>query len=102
MAPKHLNFVIKVTPRSTSNVIGETFADAQGRPVLSVAVQAAPESGKANVQVIKLLAQHLGIPQKQIQIVRGHTAHIKQIRILAPSPQQCESVQALLHITKKD
>ena len=31
-----------------------------------------PENGKANVQVVKLLAKHFGVGKSCVRIVRGH------------------------------
>jgi uncharacterized protein YggU (UPF0235/DUF167 family) len=42
-------------------------------------VSAAPEGGKANTAVIKVLARSLGIPKSAITVVRGHTARVKTL-----------------------
>ena len=46
-----------------------------------VCVSASPEKGKANAQVIKALAKHLGVPKTGIELVRGHTSRDKLFRI---------------------
>ncbi|MDR0726778.1 MAG: DUF167 domain-containing protein [Rickettsiales bacterium] len=37
----------------------------------------APEDGKANEAVIRLLADHLGLPRSKIKLVRGDTSRDK-------------------------
>ena len=40
-----------------------------------------PEDGKANEDVVELLAKHLGIAKSRIRIVRGHSSRKKQVEI---------------------
>ena len=44
---------------------------------MQVDVTVAPEDGKANKQVIKLLAKELGLPKSNLAIIRGHTSRDK-------------------------
>ena len=37
--------------------------------------------GKANRSVVELLAGYYGVPKSQVEIVRGHTARAKAVRI---------------------
>lgn len=46
---------------------------------LKISVTVAPEKDKANKAVIKLLADHLGIPKASMEIVAGATSPQKQI-----------------------
>jgi hypothetical protein len=46
-----------------------------------VSVNAAPVGGKANQALIVLLADHFGVPKSSIEILRGHSARKKLIRI---------------------
>ena len=48
---------------------------------LVVRTLAAPADGKANVAVTKLLAAHLGIPARRLELVAGHTSRDKVFRI---------------------
>jgi hypothetical protein len=48
---------------------------------LKVKVTAPPEKGKANGRVIRLLARRLGVAQSRVEILAGHTASRKTIRI---------------------
>lgn len=42
-----------------------------------------PERGKANQELIKLLAAELKLPQQAIEIITGHTGRLKKIKINA-------------------
>lgn len=42
----------------------------------------APEDGKANGAVIKLLAKHFDKPKSHIEIIRGHRTRDKVVSIL--------------------
>lgn len=48
---------------------------------IKMSVRAVPEKGKANLAVIELLADELGIAKSKIKLVRGATAKIKQFEI---------------------
>lgn len=71
-----VEFGLKVSPGARrSAAIGAW----NGR--LRVAVSAPPERGRANDAVVALLAETLALRPAQVQIVRGHTAAQKTVRI---------------------
>lgn len=72
---------IKLTPKASSNRIGEVRQDANGNDVLSVYVTAPPDKNKANEALIEMLAGHYNIAPSRITLVRGHTARHKVVRI---------------------
>lgn len=67
---------VHVKPNARKNTV--TWID---EDTLKMSVTAVPEAGKANKAVIELLAQELDIPKSQIEIVRGLTAKIKQVKV---------------------
>jgi uncharacterized protein len=72
---------VKLTPKASSDRIGQVRTLPDGQEQLAVYVTAAPEKGKANEALLRLLAQHLGVPPSSLKIVRGHTARTKLIEI---------------------
>jgi uncharacterized protein (TIGR00251 family) len=68
-------FACRVTPRA-----GHDSIDRDGA-VIRVRVTAAPEDGKANKAVLKLLAKALGVPASALELMRGQTARDKIIRL---------------------
>jgi uncharacterized protein (TIGR00251 family) len=74
-----LVFDVKVVPRSGQN---KWILDKQGQ--LKCYLKSAPEKGKANQELIKLLAKALKITQADITIIAGATSRIKKIKITLP------------------
>jgi uncharacterized protein (TIGR00251 family) len=50
--------------------------------LLKVRVKAKPIEGKANAEVIELLAKHYGVKENQVTIVAGQTSKKKTIEIM--------------------
>ncbi|MBD1876172.1 DUF167 domain-containing protein [Nodosilinea sp. FACHB-131] len=44
-------------------------------------LKAPPQDGKANQELVALLAQTLGIAKTQVHIKSGHTARIKRVEV---------------------
>ena len=43
----------------------------------------APEKGKANADVVEMLAEHLRVPRSRIQLISGETSPTKRFKIIA-------------------
>lgn len=67
---------VRVIPRARRDEVGGERA---GR--LLVRTTAAPVDDRANVAVCKLVARHLGIPARRVEIVSGHRSRDKVLRI---------------------
>lgn len=75
MEPSRITLAVKVTPKADKDaVVG--WRDSQ-RSELLLRVSAAPESGKANSAVQRLLAGSLGIPKSTVQLLRGQGSRQK-------------------------
>jgi uncharacterized protein (TIGR00251 family) len=76
---------VKVQPRSSRRRILFT-----GETECRIWIHTAPEKGKANKEVIRMLADHFGIAISQLRVIRGETARHKRIevKLTAPSAQQ--------------
>jgi uncharacterized protein (TIGR00251 family) len=68
---------VKVTPRSPRSEIAGQLSDG----TLKVRIAAPPERGKANEELIGLLATHYGVPRDAISIISGHGAPLKLVKI---------------------
>jgi len=78
MTPTRIN--VRVTPKASANrIVIESAEDGGER--LRVYVTTAPENGKANREVLKLLAKHFGVPPSSLEIVRGETGRDKIIQV---------------------
>lgn len=68
---------MKVIPRAARSEIAGTMADG----TLKARVAAPPEKGRANEELRALLAAHFGVAKNQVEVVSGHTAGLKLVRI---------------------
>ena len=67
---------VKVKPNSKTEELsqkGDSFI---------VKVKEPPKEGKANQAVIKLLAEHFGVPQSQVRILSGFRSREKIIAVV--------------------
>lgn len=82
-----LRVALKVTPKAACAAVGGLGADADGRAYLKVAVTAAPERGKANAQVIKLLARAWRLAPSTLSITGGASARRKTLHVAGDTPE---------------
>lgn len=62
---------VRATPKAAKNAI--ILRDG----TIRVNVTVAPEGGKANAAVQKLLAKAMGVPKSRLRLIRGETARDK-------------------------
>ena|SRR6185369_18017997 len=67
---------VKVVPGSSRDRIAGILGDA-----LKIQVSAAPERGRANVAVERLIAKSLGVAESAVAVTVGHSTPRKTIRI---------------------
>jgi len=75
---------VRVTPRSSRN----TIAWEDG--ALKVRLTAPPVDGAANEALLTMLAQHLGLAKRDIQIVYGATGRHKTVEINGLTAEEIE------------
>lgn len=66
---------VRVTPRASRNRV--TCENGEIRVYVTVA----PEDGKANAAVQKLLAKHVGLAKSKLTLLRGATSRNKVFRV---------------------
>lgn len=76
-----MRITVKLTPGAKKNEVAGWETDAAGERFLRACVTAAPEKGKANAALIKLLAKHWGVPKSAIKLVRGETSRLKILEV---------------------
>ena len=67
---------LKVVPGARRDRVVGAYGEA-----IKIQVSAAPEGGKANAAVVRVLAEALGLKRHQIELVSGHTQARKSVRI---------------------
>ena len=80
-APGGVRVHVRLAPGSAGERIGGLHADAAGRTLLKVAVTAAPEAGKANAALIRLLAREWRLPKSVFAVTAGATDRRKVLTI---------------------
>jgi uncharacterized protein (TIGR00251 family) len=79
---KTLLVPVRVLPRSSRN---ELTCEAEG---LRAHLTAPPVEGAANAALIALVAERLGVPRRQVSLVRGAAARQKLLAIEALSAEE--------------
>lgn len=77
---------VRATPRS-----GRESIEAGAGGVFLVRVTAAPDEGKANAAVCRVVAGALGVPKSSVSVVRGHTARIKTLEVAGLTAEEVEA-----------
>lgn len=76
MADRTMNVTVRAGARSRG---------VEQRPDGSLLVKTtvAPEKGKANADVVELIAEYFDVPKSCVEVVRGHTSSKKVLKISA-------------------
>jgi uncharacterized protein YggU (UPF0235/DUF167 family) len=68
---------IKVIPGAPKTEIKNIMADG----TIKIAVAAAPERGRANIELLKFLSAELGVPKNSLALIAGAVDRIKLVKI---------------------
>ena len=71
-------YAIRVKPGASRTRVGGAYGDP---PALVVAVTEPAVDGRANEAAVRALAEALGVPRSRVEIVGGHVARTKIIRV---------------------
>lgn len=83
---------LKVTPKAARDAIEGMGLDTAGRPCLTVRVTAAPEDGKANAAVARLLARAWRVPKGSVTVIAGQAARHKRLLVSGDGAALAEQV----------
>jgi uncharacterized protein (TIGR00251 family) len=72
-----MRYTVQVKPGSKKGPLVEENPDGS----LTVFIQERPVEGAANEALIKLLAKHFGLKNKDIEIESGHTSRLKRVSV---------------------
>jgi len=86
---------IRVTPNASKSSIGGIFTDADGKDFLKININAVPEKGKANQELIKILSKTLGISKSSFTIISGETDRYKKVSVPNASPSIKQALEQL-------
>jgi len=85
---------VRLTPKSARKAIEGIVDLPDGRRALKARVTAAPEKGKANAQLIKLIAKTAGVPASHLTIYSGETSRIKMVAITGDGDEYLTRIRA--------
>jgi uncharacterized protein (TIGR00251 family) len=87
MTPSHDGVIlaVRVIPRASKSGIAGMRDNA-----LLVRLNAPPVDGAANAELIRLLADTLGVSKREISIVSGERSRVKRVRIRGRMPADVE------------
>lgn len=95
-APEGLRVALKVALKAARAGIAGIEADAAGRAVLKVKVTEAPQGGKANAAVVKLLAKAWKLPKGAFEITAGAKERRKTLLIAGDPDELAARLRAWL------
>ena len=72
---------VRVQPRSSKTEIVGRHGDE-----IKIRVKAPPVDGAANDELIRFLAERLGVPKSGVVIVSGHATRTKRVRVEGADP----------------
>jgi uncharacterized protein YggU (UPF0235/DUF167 family) len=78
-----VELTVRVKPGSRRGPLVEATPEDPAASV-TVHVRERAVDGAANAGVVAALAEHFGVPRRDIEIVRGHAARIKRVRVDLP------------------
>lgn len=80
---KYLIINIKVEPRSSRSGITGPYGDA-----LKVKLTSPPVEGKANKELVEVLAKEFGIRKKDVEIISGQSSKNKIVKLMGVADMQ--------------
>jgi uncharacterized protein (TIGR00251 family) len=72
---------VRLAPKSSADRIRGVYREAGGAAVLKLSVTAAPEAGRANAALLRLLAKAWKLPKTSLSVVSGATSRRKVVLV---------------------
>lgn len=91
---------VRVTPNSSKCAITGIFTDTQGQNFLKINLNAVPEKGKANQELIKFLSKILKQNKSAFTLISGQTDRYKKLNLTPTNIE--ETIQILQQLEKYD
>ena len=72
---------VRVHPRARKSAVKGIVEGA-----LDLAIAAAPKEGEANDELVRFVAELVGVPRRNVRIVRGESSRHKRVSVAGASP----------------
>ena len=89
-----LSICVRLTPKSSRDQIDNLESRDDGLAYIKARVRAAPEDGKANEALIRLLADAFGLARSSISLTSGATSRLKILKIVGEPAELEKRLQA--------
>ena len=86
---------VRLTPKGGRDAVEGWDVDSAGASHLKVRVRAAPESGKANLALVDLIAKTLGLSRSSVVIASGEKARLKTVAITGDTSALAAKLESL-------
>ncbi|HEV7370583.1 DUF167 family protein [Arenibaculum sp.] len=96
VVPDGVRVAARVTPKASRNAVAGLRPTAEGTMAVLVQVTAAPEDGRANEAVTKLLAKEWGVPRTAVAVVAGATDRNKILHVAGDPAELAGRIEARL------
>lgn len=87
---------VRVAPKASRNAVAGLRPTAEGGTAVLVQVTAAPEGGRANEAVTKLLAKEWGVPRTAVAVVAGAADRNKILHVAGDPAELAGRIEARL------
>lgn len=85
----------RLTPKGGRDSIDGVATLSDGTCVLLARVRAAPEDGKANEALCRLIAETLGVAASKARLVAGAKSRLKQVAVTGEAGELTERLEAV-------
>ncbi len=83
-----VRIAVKAQPRAAREAIVGAIDDGRGGAALKIAVRAPPVEGAANEAIVRLLAEALGVPARDVALARGASGRGKVVEVRGITVEQ--------------
>jgi len=80
-----VNLAVRITPKAAASRVIGLGDEAGGGSALKLAIHAPPENGKANADLIALLADLFDLPKRDVSLAAGASSRRKLVHIAGDS-----------------
>lgn len=80
--------VVQVVPRASKTEVAGMYGD----EALRIRLNAPPVDGKANRELVRFVAESLGVPERAVTLVSGQTGRRKTLRVDGVVPDRARAV----------
>ena len=91
-----VRIAVRLTPKSSRDLIEGLSATRDGRPALAVKVRAVPEKGAANAALLRLLAAALDLAPGRLSLVGGPRDRHKTVLVAGDPAVLLPAIEAAL------